>query len=103
MKCKLVIHTSQGNIFSPLLQDEEMQNESYRALNFEFEEAENPLIYLIWSYRIVKHGKDFNRERADRAFETVLQCMNKFESNDSYYPNCKENGDFRCWFDTCAL
>ncbi|MBP3555359.1 MAG: hypothetical protein J6K63_06915 [Clostridia bacterium] len=89
--------------YQSMILDEKMQNESYLALNFECKEAENPLIYLIWSYRIVKHGKNFDRARTDRAFETVLACMNKFEPNDSYYPNGKENGDFRCWFDTCAF
>ncbi len=89
--------------YQSMILDEEMQNESYRALNFSCKDAENPLVYLIWSYRIVKSGKPFNRERADNAFQTMLRGMEKFEPHDSYYPNSAPNGDFRCWFDTCAF
>lgn len=89
--------------YQSMILDEEMQEQSYRALDYEFDNAENPLIYLIWSYRIVKQGKTHNKERADHAWETVLACMEKFEPHDSYYPNAKEGGDFRCWFDTCAF
>ncbi len=88
--------------YQSMILDEDMQEQCYRALDYEFEDAENPMVYLIWSYRIAKYGKDFNRKRADVAFETVLNCMDKFTPNDSYYPNCRETGDYRCWFDLCV-
>ena len=89
--------------YQSMILDEEMQDESYRALDYDFCEAENPLIYLIWSYRNVKNGKTCNKKRTDFAWETVIRGMEKFEPHDSYYPNSKEGGDFRCWFDTCAF
>ncbi|MBQ8497405.1 MAG: hypothetical protein IJ489_08145 [Clostridia bacterium] len=89
--------------YQSMILDGEMQEQSYLALDYDFLEAENPLIYLIWSYRIFKNGKSYNRKRTDWAFETVIQGMEKFEPHDSYYPNSKEGGDFRCWFDTCAF
>ncbi len=89
--------------YQSMILDEEMQNESYRALDYDFYDAENPLIYLIWSYRIVKYGKPYNKKRTDWAFQTVMAGMEKFEPHDSYYPNSQEGGAFRCWFDTCAF
>ena len=83
--------------------DEYTQDQCYRALDYEFKDAENPMVYLIWSYRILKSGKDFNKKRADQAFETVVECMNKFTADGGYYPNCREHGDFRNWFDLCAF
>ena len=91
------------SFYQSMVLDEAMQEQCYRALDYEFTEAENPMIYLIWSYRIAKYGKDFNRKRADFAFRTVLQGMDKFMPNDSYYPNAREGGDYRCWFDLCAF
>jgi len=82
--------------------DEYTQDQCYRALDYEFKDAENPLIYLIWSYRIFKNGKTFNQKRADQAFETVKACMNKFTADGGYYPNCREDCSFRNWFDICC-
>ena len=81
---------------------EEIEEQCYLALDYEFKDAENPLMYLIWSYRIFKNGKPFNKRRADQAFETVISCMNKFSADGGYYPNCREHGDFRNWFDICC-
>ncbi len=81
---------------------DEIANECYRALDYEFKEAENPLMYLIWSYRSFKAGKEVNRNRADMAFETVLACMDKFTADGGFYPNCREDGSFRNWFDICC-
>ena len=83
--------------------DEQIQEQSYRALSYEFRDAENPLIYMIWSYRVFKSGKEIDRKKLDQAFSTVLSGMDKFEPNDSYYPNSREGGDYRCWFDLCAF
>lgn len=89
--------------YQSMILDEAMQDQCYRALDYDFFEAEEPMVYLIWSYRIAKYGKSINRRRADFAFRSVLQCMDKFMPNDSYYPNCREDGDYRCWFDLCAF
>ena len=91
------------SFYQTMILDEEIQAQSYQALSYEFRDAENPLVYMIWSYRVFKSGKAIDRQKLDLAFETVLEGMDKFEPNDSYYPNSKENGDFRCWFDTCAF
>ena len=89
------------SFYQTMIMDEYMQEQAYRALDYEFHDAENPMIYLIWSYRIVKNGKEFNQKRADQAFETVMACMDKFGADGAYYPNCREDGSFRNWFDIC--
>ena len=81
---------------------DEIAAECYRALDYEFKDAENPLMYLIWSYRSFKAGKEVNRKRADMALETVFTCMNKFTADGGYYANCREDGSFRNWFDICC-
>ncbi|MBQ3489493.1 MAG: hypothetical protein IJA86_02760 [Clostridia bacterium] len=83
--------------------DEYMDEQCYQALSYEFIDAENPLMYLIWSYRIFKNRKTFNREKAKRAFDCMISCMNKFKADGGFYPNCREHGDFRNWFDICAF
>jgi hypothetical protein len=90
------------SFYQTLILDEYTQDQCYRALDYEFKEAENPLVYLIWSYRIFKNGKAFNKRRADQAFETVKVCMDKFTADGGYYPNCREDCSFRNWFDLCC-
>jgi hypothetical protein len=90
------------SFYQTMILDEYTQDQCYRALDYEFKDAENPMVYLIWSYRIFKSGKAFNKNRADQAFETVMACLNKFKADGGYYPNCREHGDFRNWFDLCA-
>ena len=91
------------SFYQTMILDEEIQEQSYRALNYELADAENPLVFMIWSYRIFKTGKPIDRQKLDWAFQAILSGMNKFEPNDSYYPNCREGGDYRCWFDLCAF
>ena len=91
------------SFYQTMVLDEQIQEQSYRALSYEFRDAENPLIYMIWSYRVFKSGKEIDRKKLDQAFSTVLSGMDKFEPNDSYYPNSREGGDYRCWFDLCAF
>ena len=90
------------SFYQTMILDGETAEQCYRALDYEFKDAENPMIYLIWSYRIAKSGKSFNKQRADQAFETVMKCMNKFAADGGYYPNCREDGSFRNWFDICC-
>ena len=81
---------------------DEIAAECYQALDYEFKDAENPLMYLIWSYRSFKAGKPVNRPRTEMALETVFTCMNKFTADGGYYANCREDGSFRNWFDICC-
>ena len=90
------------SFYQTMILGEYMQEQCYRALDYEFTDAENPMVYLIWSYRVMKNGKDFNRKRADQAFQTVMACMDKFGADGAYYPNCREDGSFRNWFDICC-
>lgn len=90
------------SFYQTMILDEYTQDQCYRALDYEFHDAENPMVYLIWSYRIFKNGKEFNKKRADQAFETVMACMDKFTADGGYYPNCREDFSFRNWFDICC-
>ena len=90
------------SFYQTMILDEYTSDQCYRALDYEFKDAENPMVYLIWSYRIFKHGKPFNRQRADQAFATVMACMDKFTADGGYYPNCREDCSFRNWFDLCC-
>ncbi len=89
--------------YQTMILDEDMQEQGYRALDYDFSQAENPLVYLIWSYRVWKSGKNIDRRKTDAAYRLILDGMNKFEPHDAYYPNCRDIGTFRCWFDTCAF
>ena len=90
------------SFYQTMILDEYTSDQCYRALDYEFKDAENPMVYLIWSYRIFKHGKPFNQQRADQAFATVMACMDKFTADGGYYPNCREDCSFRNWFDLCC-
>lgn len=90
------------SFYQTMILDDETAEQCYRALDYEFKDAENPMVYLIWSYRIAKSGKPFNKARADQAFETVMACMDKFTADGGYYPNCREDCSFRNWFDICC-
>ena len=90
------------SFYQTMILDDYTSDQCYRALDYEFKDAENPMVYLIWSYRIFKHGKEFNKKRADQAFATVMQCMDKFTADGGYYPNCREDCSFRNWFDICC-
>ena len=90
------------SFYQTMILDEYTSDQCYRALDYEFKDAENPMVYLIWSYRIFKHGKPFNKQRTDQAFATVMECMDKFTADGGYYPNCREDCSFRNWFDLCC-
>lgn len=81
----------------------EMEMECYHAFRKEWlMRAENPLIYLIWSYRIVKKGGTFCRELAECAYRIMMDCLAK-SGEGGYLPNCDEHGAFRNWFDICCF
>ena len=90
------------SFYQTMILDDDTAEQCYRALDYEFKDAENPMVYLIWSYRIAKSGKPFNQKRADQAFQAVMACMEKFKADGAYYPNCREDGSFRNWFDICC-
>ncbi len=89
--------------YQTMILDKDTQEQSYLALNHELKNAENPLIYLIWSYRNTQNGKPIDKQKLDHAFQNVLLGMEKYEPHDAYYPQCQPGGDFRSWFDTCAF
>ena len=91
------------SFYQTLIMDEETEAQCYGALtkNSAFD-AENPLMCLIWSYRLMANGREYNRALADYAFKTMLECMDKY-GGGGFYPNCRPNGDFRNWFDICAF
>ena len=91
------------SFYQTLIMDEETEAECYRALteNLAFD-AENSLMCLIWSYRLMKNGREYNQKLTDFAFKTMLECMDKY-GGGGFYPNCTPHGDFRNWFDICAF
>ncbi len=91
------------SFYQTLITDAETEAESYYSITEKsIVNAENPLVYLIWSYRLMIHGRKFCKEKADLAFRTLVECMDKF-GGGGFYPNCCEHGDFRNWFDICAF
>lgn len=81
----------------------EMEMQCYHAFREDWlKQAENSLIYLIWSYRVVKKGGAFNRELAEKAFDIMMVCLAKHDDG-GFYPNCDEHGAFRNWFDICCF
>ncbi|PWL98640.1 MAG: hypothetical protein DBY04_03040 [Clostridiales bacterium] len=81
----------------------DMEMQCYLAFREDWlKQAENSLIYLIWSYRIVKKGGSFNRELARKAYDIMMACLSK-HTDGGYYPNCDEHGAFRNWFDICCF
>lgn len=82
----------------------EMETQCYHAFREDWlTRAENALIYLIWSYRVVKKGGVFNRELARKAYDIMMACLAKKPADGGFYPNCDEHGAFRNWFDICCF
>ena len=82
----------------------ETEMQCYHAFREDWlKEAENSLIYLIWSYRVVKKGGTFNRELARKAYDIMMGCLAKKPADGGFYPNCDEHGAFRNWFDICCF
>lgn len=80
----------------------DMETECYNAFREEnITDAEYPCLYLIWSYRIHQKGGSYNKELTRRAYEILLFNMQK-KNDGGYYPNCRETGAFRNWFDICC-
>ncbi len=93
------------SFYQTMIFDDETQAQCFLALNGKeiSTEAENPMVYLIWTYRIFKSGKPIFRDKADMAFREVIRCMDK-KPDGGMYPNCRieEHGAFRNWFDICC-
>ena len=91
------------SFYQTLIMDAETEAECYRALTEKAAfNAENPLMCLIWSYRLMRGGREYNRALADFSFKTMIECMDKY-GDGGFYPNCTPHGDFRNWFDICAF
>lgn len=81
----------------------EIENECYRAFRESWiPRAENPLFYLIWSYRVVKNGGKPNKELAKKAYDVMMDSLRRGKDG-AYLPNGDEHGAFRNWFDICCF
>lgn len=85
--------------------DEETEAQAYKALILGYHtiEAEYPLIYMIWSYRLFKNGKAYDKEKTKLALKGIFGCMDKYGDGGYYATAQSEIGAFRNWYDTCAF
>ncbi len=62
--------------------------------------AENPLILLLWAYRVFRAGVTPNMDEVKGALERIRLCTN----DGCFHPKVDVHGrrDFRSWFDLCA-
>ena len=62
--------------------------------------AENPLILLLWAYRVFKAGSAPRMEDVNGALERIRFCT----TDGCFHPKMDSFGrvDFRSWFDLCA-
>lgn len=80
----------------------EMEEECYHAFRESWvQRAENPLFYLIWSYRVARKGGTPNLALAKNAFDIMMTSLHKGPRGD-YLPQGDEHGAFRNWFDICC-
>lgn len=80
----------------------EMEYECYRAFRKDWiTRAENPLFYLIWSYRVAAKGGQPDLALAKKAFDIMMDCLHK-GGRGEFLPNGDEHGAFRNWFDICC-
>lgn len=76
------------------------QEECYRALTpSSYTSAENPMICLIWSYRILRMGGTPIRECMEYAMKVLQKEATEGRGLTS---NKMGTPDFRSWFDLCA-
>ena len=64
-------------------------------------EAENPLFYIIWSYRVYKNGGEIDGDMFRVAFDRMMQGL-RFVGDGRYCPEGRPDGSFRNWFDICC-
>lgn len=64
--------------------------------------AENPLFFIIWSYRVFKNGGDITRRLFDFAFGKMISGLDKV-GDGRYCPDGEPDGSFRNWFDICCF
>ncbi|MBQ9511412.1 MAG: hypothetical protein IJR55_06950 [Clostridia bacterium] len=80
----------------------EIEEQSYRAHTARgVVQAENPLFFVIWSYRVFSKGGKINKELCDIAFNKIIECLNKV-GDGRYCPDSDENHAYRNWFDICC-
>lgn len=79
----------------------EMEEQCYRAFRKEsIDNMENPLVYIIWSCRLLMRGKEINKPLADVAFGLMTERM---KNDGAFYAKCLEHGEYRNWFDICCF
>ncbi|MBO4429243.1 MAG: hypothetical protein J5832_04745, partial [Clostridia bacterium] len=64
--------------------------------------AENPLFYVIWSYRVKAGGGTFCKHKCDIAFNKIIEGLHKV-GDGRYCPDSDENHAYRNWFDICCF
>ena len=95
------------SFYQTFILDEETEQQAYKAVVQDADgfTAEHPLVYMIWSYRIFSKGRDYNHEIADKAFQAILTCMDKYPDGGYYAFSAPGHvkGTFRNWFDICCF
>lgn len=84
---------------SYILPSYEME-QCYKAPKTSILNAEYPLFYIIWSYRVMKAGGEYDKEKFELSLSTVLKCMKKIEDG-RYCPLSQPDGSYRNWYDIC--
>ena len=64
--------------------------------------AENPLFFIIWSYRVFSKGGEIFKEMCDIAVNKMFECFSKV-GDGRYCPDSDENHAYRNWFDICCF
>ncbi|MBR6052138.1 MAG: hypothetical protein IKP68_13175 [Clostridia bacterium] len=64
--------------------------------------AENPLFFIIWSYRVYRNGGEITRDLFDFAFGKMIEGLDKV-GDGRYCPDGEADGSFRNWFDICCF
>ena len=81
----------------------EISRQSYLAhTEGSINNAENALFYVIWSYRIMKNGGEYNRRLLDFAVKKMIAGLDKI-GDGRYCPDGNPDGSFRNWFDICCF
>lgn len=95
------------SFYQTFILDEETEQQAYQAVGQDVDgfSAEHPLIYMIWSYRVFSKGRDYNHKIADKAFQAMIEGMDKHPDGGFYATSGpgQVEGTFKNWFDICAF
>ena len=80
-----------------------IEEQSYRANSEKsIQEAEYPLFFVIWSYRVKMSGGTVCKEKCDIAVRKIFEGLNKV-GDGRYCPDGDERHSYRNWFDICCF